>query len=114
MIITLGLSFLLLGLILAVLWKVRTPYYRLQRDNVIALLTLVVEGRATDNDWNVFTAVPLRHDPLLEAIRQRCLDIEEQEYTGDATPPYLFTAKGMAELAEILSELRLGTDDSGF
>jgi len=106
MLVTLVLTFIVILSVLIVLIKVRTPRYQLQRDNIICLLIMVTEGKATENDWSVFTAIPLRHDEALEAVRLRCIEIEEREYTGNARPPYLFSKKGIAELRVILEELQ--------
>src|SRR5690606_41622699 len=83
------------------LW-VRTPRYRIQRHNVIALLELVLQGRASENDWRVFAAIPLRHNPALEEVRERCMDIEEREYIGPGRNGFLFSQKGLGVLREIL------------
>ena len=106
MIQTLVLTFIVVLVVILVMIKVRTPYYRLERANVITLLTMVCRGEASVSDWSVFTAVPIPHDEYLEAIRQRCIDIEEREYTGDAHPPFLFSPKGIAEIEAILKELQ--------
>jgi peptide chain release factor 3 len=66
---TLVLTILIFIVILVVLMWVRTPRYRIQRHNVIALLELVLNGQASENDWRVFAAVPLRHNPELDEIR---------------------------------------------
>lgn len=97
------------------LW-VKTPYYRIEACNVIALLELVVTGQATDSDWSVFSGMPIANNAYLESIRQRCLDIEEREYRGDLLAPYLFTRIGIEELRlllqEVSQELRQPSDRS--
>jgi hypothetical protein len=106
MLITLTLTILIFFAVLVVLVWVRTPRYRIERANVIALLELVVAGRATENDWRVFAAVPLRHDLQLDEIRERCLDIEEREYVGHGHSRFLFSQQGLRELQEILELLK--------
>lgn len=103
---TLIFTFVVLLVVILVLIKVRPPYYRLERENVIALLSLVCSGEATVSDWSVFTAMPIRHDEYLDNIRLRCIEIEEREYTGDAHPPFLFSPRGIAEIEAILKELQ--------
>ena len=44
---TLVLTFLVLTVVVAVLTRVRTPWYRLGRENVIRLLEMVLDGTAT-------------------------------------------------------------------
>lgn len=105
MLATLILTLIIFGSVLAVLMWVRTPRYRIQKHNVIVLLKLVLSGRASENDWRVFAAVPLRHDPQLDAIRERCMDIEEREYLGPGISPFLFSEQGLIELKEVLNTL---------
>lgn len=56
-----------------------SPFYRLEPVNVRALLTLLLQGEATESDWDVFAGVPIRHNPQLEEIRHRCCEIVAQE-----------------------------------
>jgi hypothetical protein len=85
---------------------VKTPYYRVDIDRIIHLLEMVLTGQATDNDWQMTVGMTIRHQPELEALRQKCLEIEEKYYIGDAKPPYLFSAKGLAELEKLLLKLK--------
>lgn len=105
MLITLTLTIVIFLLVLGTLLWVRTPRYRIERHNVITLLEMVLTGQATENDWQVFAAVPLRHDAVLDSIRDRCMEIEEQEYIGRETP-FLFSQKGLDEIRSILLELK--------
>ena len=107
--ITLILTFLIVSAVVFLLTRVRTPRYRLGRENIMTLLRMVLDGTATANDWNVFVSIPIRHDPELEDARRRCSRIEAGEFIG-ASPSrgqrrYLFTRKGLAQLREILDEL---------
>ena len=99
---------LTLGVVLVAMWvfvKVGTPVYRLDRDNVIALLELVLSGKASENDWHVFIGIPLRHNRELHDVQKRCEQLTETEFTGN-TDNKLFTAKGLAELESLLLELK--------
>jgi hypothetical protein len=93
------------GVLLILVWA-RTSRYRLTRQSVIKLLCLVLEGKATEHDWRLFSALPLRHNPALDAVRERCLVIEEREYIGRNRDGFLFSPNGLLELQEILKELR--------
>lgn len=112
MLATLVLTILIFIGILVVLMWVRTPRYRIQRHNVIALLELVLNGQASENDWRVFAAIPLRHNPELDEIRERCMDIEEREYIGPGRSGLLFSQQGLDELREILQNLKEIEDPS--
>lgn len=103
--VTIVLALLLSGAVLLVLLLVRTPYYRPSRQRAIQTLQWVLMGQATANDWRIFCDFPARHDELLESVRLRCEQIEEECYTGDTHPPYLFSTDGRARLRELLDEL---------
>ena len=99
---------LTLGLVMVAMWvfvKVGTPVYRIDRDNVIALLELVLSGEATENDWHVFIGIPLRHNTELRDVQKRCETLAETEFTG-LKGSSLFTSKGLAELESLLQELK--------
>jgi hypothetical protein len=74
------------------------------------LLEMVLDGTAAAKDWHVFVGMPIRYDPELEAVRRRCLAIEENEYIGKSTDQsrhrHLFTKAGLQELRHILEELK--------
>ncbi|MEH6469054.1 MAG: hypothetical protein V7725_05525 [Porticoccus sp.] len=101
--LTLFFTFIFVALILVVFIRVGTPVYRLDKKNIVILLTLVVEGRATENDWQVFLGMPIRHNEQLEDVRRRCYEISEYEYIGGTG--YLLTEKGIEEVNKLLTEL---------
>lgn len=99
---------LTLAFVLVAMWvfmRVGTPTYRIDRNNIITLLELVLAGDATENDWHVFIGVPLRHDRELQDIQKRCAALTETEYTG-AQGDRLFSSRGLAELTKLLAELK--------
>jgi|SRR5690606_11622850 hypothetical protein len=104
--LTLVLTIVIVGGTLFLIYWARSQRYRLSRRDVIRLLELVLSGQATDNDWRLFSALPLHHNPELNAVRGRCLDIEEREYVGRRRSGFLFSEKGLVEIQEILEELR--------
>ncbi len=102
-VLTLALT---LAVVLVAMWvfiRVGTPVYRLQRENIVSLLRLLVSGRATRQDWDVFVAIPIRHDALLRDIQERCITIAQTEFTGG--PGLLFSTQGIARLECLLKEL---------
>lgn len=104
LLLTILLTFALVLVALVVFVRFGTPYYLLKEENLEALLTLVVEGRATDSDWQVFLGVPIRHNDRLEMIRQRCADIDQREYIGGTG--FLLTRRGIDEVQQLLEELK--------
>jgi len=99
---------LTLGVVAVALWvfiRVGTPVYRIERDNVVALLELVLSGKATENDWQVFIGIPLRHNSELRDIQKRCEELTETEFTGNKNDK-LFTSRGLVELEKMLMEIK--------
>ncbi|MDM3869985.1 hypothetical protein QSV34_01315 [Porticoccus sp. W117] len=104
--VTLILTLAVLAITLWVFVRIGTPVYRIERSNVITLLQMVVDGTASESDWDVFIGMPIQYDSELEAVRQRCAELTEEEYTGGTG--LLFTEQGMTEIAEILDSLVAG------
>ncbi len=102
--ITLLFTLLLVALALWVFMRIGSPVYRVERENVVRLLELVVAGQATEQDWDVFVGVPIRHDPELDAVRERCKEVADRELLG-GDGVHLFTRQGITELQEILDKL---------
>lgn len=99
-------SALLLFLLFLVLTKIKTPYYRIDHQQMIHVLEMVLTGQATDNNWQMTFGMVIRHSPSLETVRQQCIDIEEAHYMGSQSPPYLFSEQGLTQLREVLAELK--------
>jgi hypothetical protein len=104
--LTLALTIVIFGGTLFLFYWARSQRYRLTRRHVIRLLEMVLSGEATDNDWRLFSALPLHHNPELDAVRGRCLEIEEREYVGKRRSGLLFSEQGLSEIRDILEELR--------
>lgn len=92
---------IVLLLVIVILTKTKSAYYRPQRHDVQRLLEWVLLGQATENDWRVFCDIPIRHDEFLESIRLRCAEIEEAHFLGD-DHRYLFSAEGLVKIRELL------------
>ncbi|MCE2028249.1 hypothetical protein [Sessilibacter corallicola] len=104
-IVSVLVSFCIFAIVLTILLKVRTPRYRIQAQQVKSILEMVLCGQATSNDWNLFLAFEIRDNPYLDTIRKRCVEIDESEFRDPGTKTYLFTAKGLEQLRELLNEL---------
>ncbi|WP_353407758.1 hypothetical protein [Pseudoteredinibacter isoporae] len=100
------LTSVVLAVVIVVLSLVKTPHYRLDAVSVERFLTLVATGQATENDWSVFTSVPIRHNPELEAIRLRCVELEESFYLGQTRSGHLLSEAGIQMIEDMLQELR--------
>lgn len=104
-IITLVFTVVVFVSVVMVLMWAKGPHYRLTRKNVASLFRLILDGKATENDWRLFSALPLRHDPFLHNLREQCLDIEEREFTGINRSGHLFSRKGLDEIQQLLNDL---------
>ncbi len=104
--VTILLTVVIATLLFVLFRWIKMPVYRMTRERLIHVLEMVITGQATENDWQVLMAVTIRHDEVLEQVRERCLAIEEHYYIGDRRPPYLFTEEGLVELKQLLIQLR--------
>ena len=104
--ITILLTSLIIAGIVLVLLKVRTPRYRVERAQAKTLLYDIVNGKATEEDWQVFINIPVYNDEELEAIRQRCLQLDESEFIGcSANSGFFLTASAIEEIRQMLLTL---------
>ncbi|GGO86521.1 hypothetical protein GCM10011348_37530 [Marinobacterium nitratireducens] len=103
-------TLLVLCLTAAALHFGRSPTYRPSRQEVLALLQGVLEGSTTRERWDLFIGLPMHHDPELEAIRLRCLTLQEgdddEAAAGEGLDGYLFDRDGRERMAAILADLR--------
>lgn len=104
---TLVLALCIISVLFLLFYRLKTPYYRVDKVKMVRVLEMTLTGQATDNDWQMVFGMTIRHSPSLEAIRQQCLDVEEAYYIGDQKPPYLFSGEGLEQLKAILAELKL-------
>ncbi len=103
---------LILFTVMVVLSLVKTPHYRLGVEAVERFLVLVLTGQATENDWSVFTSVPIRHNEELERIRLACVALEDKYYLGQSRGGHLLTRTGLQMIEELLIQLRKTRDNS--
>lgn len=103
-VVTVFLTFVVLMAALYGFWKMGSPVYWLERGNVIRLLEMVIEGEARESDWDVFVGMPIRHNPALAQVQERCIEIAETELvSGDGLQ---FTERGIELLRRELEALR--------
>ncbi|GAA0688118.1 hypothetical protein GCM10009104_12770 [Marinobacterium maritimum] len=107
--IALLVSLLLIGgLVLALAWG-RAPTWRPERRKILLLMQQVQAGEARRDEWEMFVGLPVLHDPELEAIRRRCVDIHEGDDThppaADGLEPYLYDRAARKRLAEVQADL---------
>ncbi|MDA9296404.1 hypothetical protein N9P80_01160 [Porticoccaceae bacterium] len=102
--VTLILSFILIFIALMVFRYIGLPIYRVEPINVKVLLESVLEGHATEADWDVFIGMTIRHNPDLDEIRLQCAMLAETEMSLRDDRVH-FTAAGRGELSAILTRI---------
>lgn len=105
--ITLTLTLLFIVVALLVFRFIGVPTYRIEPVNVERLLEAILEDRATVADWEIFTGLPIRQNPQLDKVRQRCIALAESEMI-EKDNKVIFNQHGKNELRLILEELRDG------
>jgi|TARA_B110000046_G_C13000914_1_gene402094 hypothetical protein len=109
-IITVVLTLILVILALLLFRYVGLPVYRIEALNVERLLESVLAQTATTVDWDVFTGMPIHHNPDLDKIRMQCVMLAASEMT-ERRGRIIFSAAGSLELQQILNQLNALKDD---
>lgn len=100
-------SVVICALVMALLMWVKTPHYQVSTEDVQRLLEWMLLGQATENDWRVFCGYPIRSDPFLERIRQRCVEIDEVSFMGEGRRTgFLLDQRGMKQIGELLEQVQ--------
>ena len=108
--LTMGLAVLVVAAVLGILLKVRTPYYRFDRREMMRVLNLVLDGQANAQDWAVLVAAPIRRDAELARLRRRCREIADTELVaGDEVR---FSPAGRKQLQQVLDELEATQEEA--
>ena len=80
------------------------PVYRIEAINIKRLLESVLAETATEDDWDVFTGMPIHHNPELDDIRVQCAMLALTEMTV-RRGLIVFTDTGRAQIEEQLKIL---------
>lgn len=85
----------------------RTPRYRTEAEDLIALFDAVLDNRASEARWHTVIGYPIRHDAYLENLRRHCQQLMEthgrpwQAAQGGS----LFSRSGREELVALRDHL---------
>ncbi|WP_210395783.1 hypothetical protein [Motiliproteus sediminis] len=108
--ITVALAIPILALLIWVLSRSAMGGQRIDRRSALVLLEGVVSGETPQARWDLFVSYPITWDEELEAIRRRCVVLQEGD---DQSPPavggiggYIFNRAGRAEVAKLAEELK--------
>ena len=82
----------------------KRPVYQLTTENVARLFEQVLNGEASEDDWDVFIEIPIRYNDDLEKVRQSSIDIYEQHLIGRSAG-FLMAEQGLEAIAELRDEL---------
>lgn len=89
----------------------RTPRYRTEPKDLIALFDRTLEGHVSETEWNTIVGYPVRHDEYLENVRrraQRLMDEYGQPWKAARGGP-LLSHEGREELEALRNHLAAHT-----
>ncbi|MBR9828626.1 MAG: hypothetical protein GYB41_08295 [Oceanospirillales bacterium] len=111
-------SLLLIGGLVLALAFGRAPTWRPDRRKVLDMMQRLQAGEARREEWEMFVGLPLLHDPELEAIRRRCVEIHEGDEThppaADGLAPYLYDRAARQRLVAVQADLEQLIRDEPF
>jgi len=108
----------ILALLVWVLSRSAMGSRRATRRGTLALLEGVLNGRASQQAWDLFVGYPIGHDEALEAIRRRCVVLQEGDAdnppAGEGIGDFIFNREGRERLAPIVADLKRLIDAEPF
>jgi uncharacterized membrane protein YgaE (UPF0421/DUF939 family) len=106
-------AFIAIGIVAAIAllfvflnWRTAKTY-KPTKAEVLEILDAVLAGRVTYLQWDTFICVPIRHDPGLEAVRLRCVAMEDEPtlFANDHKEWPGFSTLGLLRIREMRNEL---------
>lgn len=104
------ISFILFALVVVFFIKhqQRVPYYQMDASACVVILRQAVSQTLLERDWHVFIGMEVRYDDEIEALRARCITIDDQYVINTRTEQnkvyVVFSQTGLELLAELLDE----------
>ncbi|GAA3907221.1 hypothetical protein GCM10022228_16880 [Halomonas cibimaris] len=102
-----GVCLLVIGATVAVLLSTRTPRYRTETDDLLALFDKALTSHVSESEWHTLIGYPIRHDEYLERVRRRAAHLMEEHgrrwQIAQGKP--LLNATGQAELQALRDHL---------
>jgi len=83
----------------------KAPVYRPDIDQIQGLLTRLLEQQLAEPEWTLFLAMPIRHDAALDALRQRCNQVQEQYGLRAREGPVRLTEAGLIKIRFLLHQI---------
>lgn len=107
-----GVCFLVIGSVVAVLLTSRTPRYRTEPKDLLALFDKALASQVSETEWNALIGYPIRHNEYLEGVRRRASHLMDQHgrrwQLAQGKP--LLNAEGQAELKALRDHLAAHTE----
>lgn len=73
-----AVCFLIIGSMVGIMMLSRTPRYRTEAHDLIALFDKALSCTLTETEWNTIIGYPVRHDEFLEGVRRRAQHLMEE------------------------------------
>ncbi|MGI0116473.1 hypothetical protein [Zooshikella sp. RANM57] len=77
--ITLLICVLILGSLFYLLARLRTPHYRVSKQQVVTILQRAINQQLEMSEWHIFISLPIRHNTALEHVRHICQQLDETQ-----------------------------------
>ncbi|GGX95363.1 hypothetical protein GCM10007160_23670 [Litchfieldella qijiaojingensis] len=102
---------LVLCSVVGILMLSRTPRYRTEPKDLLALFDKAIDGSVGETEWNTIIGYPVRHDDYLENVRRRAqhlMDEHGRPWRAARGEP-LMSPAGREELAALRDHLAAHT-----
>ena len=73
-----AVCFLVIGSMVGVMMPTRTPRYRTEAHDLIALFDKALSGTLSETEWHTVIGYPVRHDEFLEGVRRRAQHLMDE------------------------------------
>lgn len=102
-----GVCMLVIGAVFLALITAKTPRYRTEANDLIALFDKALDSRVSETEWNTIIGYPVRHDEYLDRVRRQASHLMDRygRHWQVARGKPLLNAKGHAELKVLRDHL---------
>lgn len=89
------------GMVLLLAWSKKGPAYRMSHEDALRLIEWVLLGQATEEEWQLFCHLPIRHDEALDELRLACLALDDEYGLQSPKVSYVLSLEGRLKLEVI-------------
>jgi hypothetical protein len=101
-------TFLIIGGVALAMAFGRAPVYQPDEAHIQSLFTRLLEGELDDSEWDFFLNMPIRLDPELDKLRQKCVEVQEQHALRAKDGKARLKEEGLIRLRFMLNQLEQG------